>query len=183
MYSRPDPYAAERLTIPDPDVDEAALDRAPATLSEMGERLLDIVRAAAVSRGTALPGRQSVYMAPIPADCEQVAVLFTGWNPTPPPDGPTVCKPWRWLAPYSVIITRCTPAVPKVARGKGTTVAPAPEKMIEAARLSSEDAEVLLEVVNRLDEIGGDVSIVANAPSGGFQTVELNVQLLPTGSL
>lgn len=179
MYSRADPFEAERLAaVPDPDVDEAAQDRPPATLADMGEMLLDLMRAAAVATGTTLPGRQSVYMAPIPADCEQVAVLFTGWNPTPPPEGPTICKPWRWMASYSVIVTRCTPAIPP--KGKPY---PDTDRMIEAARLASADAEVCLEVLRRLDEIGGDVSVVTNAPSGGFQTVELNVQLLPTGSL
>ena len=184
MYSRPDPYEAERLEgVADPDRDEAALDRPPATLSDMAERLLDVLRAAAVARGVLLPGRQAVYMAPIPADCEQAAVLFTGWNPTPQPDGPTVCMPWRWMAPMSVIITRCTPAMPIATRGKATTAAPPAEKMTAAARIASADSEVMLEVLNRLDEIGADVSVVANPPSGGFQTVELNVQLLPTGSL
>jgi hypothetical protein len=180
VYSRPDPFAAERSMVPDPDRDEAAPDRPPATLADMGERLLEVVNQAALSRGVALPQRQSVYMAPIPADCEQVAVLFTGWNPTPAPDGPTVCKPWRWMAPVSVIITRCTPAMP----GKGGALKTVPaDHMTAAARLASDDSEVLLEVLNRLDEIGADVGVVANPPSGGLQTVELNIQLLPTGSL
>lgn len=182
MYSRADPFAAEQQAgVPDPDLDEALLNRPPMTLSDIGETLLDLVRMAALAKGVALPDRQIVYPAPIPADCEQVAVLFTGWNPTPPPEGPTVCKPWRWMAPMSVIITRCTPAMP-VKRG-AKTLAPEPGAMIEAARLASADSEVFLEVLNRLDEVGGDVGVVVNAPEGGFQTVELNVQMLPTGSL
>lgn len=181
VYTRPDPFTTELLKgVSDPDRDEAAVDRTPPSLSDMGETLLEIVRASAVAKGVTLPARQSVYMAPIPADCEQVAVLFTTWTPTPPPEGTMVCRNFRWMAPMSVIITRCTPAVPT---GSRKTAAPTPAKMIEAARLASRDAEVFLEVLNRLDEIGGDVSVTTNAPSGGYQTVELNVQLLPSGSL
>lgn len=173
MYSRPDPFAA--LAAPDLARATDAAGQPVDTLSGMGEALLDLVGQAAVARGVALPARQTVYMAPIPADCEQVAVLFSGWNPTPGLEGPTDCRTFRWLAGYSVIITRCTPAVQ---RGKGLV---APEAMTEAARIASADSEVLLEVVNRLDEVGPDLSVVANPPHGGFQTVELNVQLLSTG--
>jgi hypothetical protein len=37
-------------------------------------------------------------------------------------------------------------------------------------------------VVNRLDEVGADLTVVVHAPQGAMQTVELNVQLFPTGS-
>ena len=174
VYSRPDPFALEQgLSAP---ISGAATRQAPdVTLASLGEGLLEIVRAAAVSRGVALPARQSVYMAPIPADCEQVAVLFTGWNPEPAPDGGTiVCDSFRWSAGYSVIITRCTPATVNP-RSKAP---PSTDQMIAAARLASDDAEVCLEVVSRLTEIGANLSIVTNAPSGNLQTVELNVQLL-----
>jgi len=182
-FSRPDPFEQERLAgVPDPDRDSPdAVDTTPVTLAFMAEQLLEVVKSAALAKGVVLPSRQSYYMAPIPADCEQVAVLFTTWTPTPALEGPTICRPFRWLAPMSVIITRCTPAMPT---GRGPNkAAPSAAKMIEAAKLASADAEVLLEVVNRLDEVGGDLEVVTNAPSGGFQTVELNVQLLPVGSL
>jgi hypothetical protein len=179
-YSRPDPFLAEQKAAEALQTVGAATDTRPASLSDIGEAMLDLVRSAALAKGVQLPARQSAYMAPIPADCEQVAVLMTGWNPTPAPEGPTVCMPFRWLAGCSVIITRCTPAIP----GKGGALKTVPmEKMTEALRLASADAEVLLEVVNRLDEIGSDLSVVINPPSGGLQTTELNVQLLPTGSL
>lgn len=183
MFSRPDPFAAElqaqgQAPITDDGVVTAAVP-AVDTLSSMGEALLEIVRAAALDKGTPLPARQSVYMAPIPADCEQVAVLFSGWNITPSPDGPMICSSFRWIAGYSVIITRCTPAmVPKTSKG----LVP-PEKMIEASRVASADAEIMLGVVSRLGEIGPDLSVVCNPPQGGLQTVELNVQLLSVGSL
>jgi hypothetical protein len=152
------------------------------TLEEMGTRLIQRVAEVAVGKGIDLPTRQSFYMAPIPADCEQVAALFTGWNPWPIQDGPTICQPWRWLANFSVIITRCTPAIP----GKGIKAAAHTvpvEKMIAAAKMASDDAEILLAVVNSLNEIGADTSVVTNAPSGGYQTVELNVPLISGGSI
>lgn len=182
MYSRPDVFAAEQQAVtPITDGSITDPDGQPVdTLSGMGEALLDIVRAAAVSKGVQLPGRQMVYMAPVPADCEQVGVLFNGWTPTPAPDGPMVCTTFRWIAGYSVLITRCTPAVPRGPKGKQTVSA---EAMIEAARIASADAEVMLATLQRLGEIGPDVSVVTQAPSGGMQTVELNVQLLPAGSL
>lgn len=178
-YTRTDPFAAETAVPAGPLTDATVPVPAVDTLSGMGEALLDIVRAAALEKGTALPDRQSVYMAPIPADCEQVAVLFSGWNITPAPEGPMICAPYRWMAGYSVIITRCTPAMPP----KNSKALVSPEKMIEASRISSDDAEIMLAVVNRLGEIGPDLSIVCNPPQGGMQTVELNVQLLSVGSL
>jgi hypothetical protein len=185
-FTRLDPYVTETVSEPHQAARMAfgaALGTgAPETLDEMGHALLDIVRQAAVAKGVTLPARQMVYPAPIPADCEQVAVLFTGWNVTPIQDGgTTICKPWRWIAPYSVIITRCTPAI----MGKGPNRAlkhVTTEQMDAAAKLASDDTEVLLETMNRLGEVGSDVSLVANAPSGGYQTVELNVPLISGGS-
>jgi hypothetical protein len=181
-FSRFDPFAEEaaRLGAERVAAGLSSTGRAE-TIEDMAQRLLDVTVQAALAKGIALPDRQLVYPAPIPADCEQVAVLFTGFNPTPVQDGnPTVCQPWRWIAPMSVIITRCTPAVP----GKGRALKTVPvELMVAAAKIASDDAEVLAEVVNRLDEIGSDTTIVTNAPSGGMQTVELNVPLVSGGSI
>lgn len=171
-FTRPDPFAAEAA------VQAVLPTSAPDTLSEMGEVLLDMLRSAAVTKGVTLPGRQVVYMSQIPADCEQAAVVFSGWSPYPVPEGPTICLPFRWQAGFSVILTRCTPAIPP----KGKTY-PSAEKMLEAAKLASADSEVLLELVNRLDEIGSDVGIVAQAPQGGFQSTELTITLMSVGSL
>lgn len=194
VYSRPDPYAAEQVQVDalkaaEPAVRGLSLGTGqPETLEEMAHALLELIRAAALAKGITLPARQGVYMAPIPADCEQVIVLVTGWNPTPAGDttGTVICKPWRWLAPMSVIITRCTPAIPgktsKIAGQQAALKMVTPDQLNAAAKLASDDAEVCLEAVNRLGEIGGDTSIVANPPSGGFQTVELNVSLVSGGS-
>jgi hypothetical protein len=183
-FSRPDPFAGEHNEPSQMAAGGFGANPgtgAPETLYEMAQALLDIVRAAAVTRGIALPERQLVYPSPIPADCEQVAVLFTGWNPTPmpSPDGTTLCHMWRWVAPFSAIITRCTPAV----LGKGKALRQVtPDQMLAAARIASDDSEVLLEAMNGIGEVGADVSVAANPPSGGFQTVELNVSLISGGS-
>jgi hypothetical protein len=181
-YTRADPFAAELNNQPlsTPLLADTASSGSVDTLSDMGEALLEIVRSAAVECGVTLPARQSVYMAPIPADCEQVAVLFSGWDPSPAPSAPIVCRPFRWMAGYSVIITRCTPAVPNPKAKQAPVTA---ERMVEAARLASKDAEVMLAVVNRLGEVGSDLSVVTQPPSGGLQTVELNVQLMSVGSV
>jgi hypothetical protein len=176
-FSRLDPFHEEQAAQLLAEREAGA--RAPETLDEMGHALLDIVVAAALAKGITLPGRQAVYTAPIPADCEQVAVLFTGWTPTPPPDGPTICKPWRWIANYSVIITRCSPAVPGKGKAQHTVTV---DQLNASAKMASDDAEVFLEAMNRLNEVGYDVSVVTNSPSGGFQTVELNVPLISGGS-
>lgn len=176
-FSRADPFAAEGSAELYPELGTGT--GAPETLADMGAALLEIVEAAALAKGVTLPARRSVYTAPIPADCEQVAVLFTGWNPTPAADGPTICRPWRWIANYSVIITRCTPAMPGKTKGLASvTVA----QLNASSQLASDDAEVFLEAMNRLNEVGADVSIVTNSPQGGFQTVELNVPLISGGS-
>lgn len=199
VYGRFDPFAEEVASEPLREARQqfgASLGTgAPETLEEMAQALLELLRGAAVNQGVTLPARQGIYMAPIPADCEQAIVLITGWNPTPAGDTTTttICKPWRWLAPMSVIITRCTPAIPPAAAARTSKLVekqqnPGPLKTVSseqlhaAARIASDDAEILLEVVNRLGEIGADTSLVTNPPSGGFQTAELNVSLVSGSS-
>jgi hypothetical protein len=179
VFSRPDPFAADFAQGPPIRAASPGTGYAE-TLEEMGTRLIQRIAEVAAGKGIDLPSRQGYYMAPIPADCEQVVALFTGWNPTPAQDQPTICQPWRWLANFSVIITRCTPAIP--GKGKGIKTVSVGQ-LKAAAKLASDDAEVLLGVVNSLAEIGADTSIVTNAPSGGYQTVELNVPLLSGGSI
>lgn len=187
VYSRADPFAAEGALPPVFGTGNPGTGQ-PETLAELGHALLDLIVVSALAKGVALPSRRSVYMAPIPPDCEQVAVLVTGWNPTPAGDttSTTICKPWRWLAPMSVIITRCTPAVPGKAgkTGQQTTALKlvSTDQLNAASDIASADAEVLVEAVNRLGEIGADTSIVANPPAGGYQTVELNVSLVSGSS-
>lgn len=150
------------------------------TLYGMAESLLGLVVSTFNAEGVTPPSRQVVYMSPIPADCEQVAVLFSGWDPYPSPEGPQSCVRFRWLANFSVIVTRCTPAIVKNAGGMRPT-APSVDMMKAAAKIASDDAECLLTAVLGLDEVGG-VGIITGPPSGGLQTVELNLQI-PAGGI
>lgn len=147
------------------------------TLFGMGSRLLELIKSTFTAAGLTLPDRQLVYMSPIPADCEQVAVLTSGWDVYPGGEGPQQCITFRWMANFSIIVTRCTPAMPTSRSGKVTI--PSVEKMESAMETASKDAEALLQVVVALEEVSAP-SIIVQSPSGGFQTVELNVQI-PAG--
>lgn len=149
------------------------------TLVLMGQDLMQRVLSCFTEQGVTPPDRQIVYMAPIPVDCEQVAVLFSGWEAWPPWDGLTHCDLYRWVANFSISISRCTPAV---SVGKRTT-APSAELMLSAAQIASADAEVLLCVVASVDEIGPQLELLTPAPQGGFQTVELSFQVPAVGGL
>lgn len=159
---------------------DASLAAAPtaATLESMCQNLLALVEQAAAGQGVALPERRVVYMAPMPADCPQVAVLMGGWAPEPQWDGLAVCKPTRWVAQLGVVITRRSPAVPSAGGDL-----PKPGALLEAARMASRDAEILLEVVGGLGEIAGDVIIETPAAEGGLQSVTLAVRVAAFGSI
>lgn len=149
------------------------------TLHGMAQALLARAVMGFIADGNPPPSRQTVYMSPIPADCEQIAVLFSGWTPWPGSDGPESCMRSRWLGGFSVIVTRCTPAKLKGAGMKAQF--PATEEMSAAAKIASDDAESLLALVAGLDEVAS-VDIIVGAPAGGLQTVELNVSI-PAGGV
>lgn len=142
-----------------------------ATLFELGEDLLGRAIQALADHGAPIPVRRMVYIVPVPVDCEQLVVQFTGWELFPPLGGPTVCSEGRWFGSFTVGISRPSPAVPKKA-----TVAPSVDMMENAAKIASRDAEVLLSLVNGLDEIW-EPDIRVGAPNGGFQMVELDVKV------
>lgn len=148
------------------------------TLYDMAELLLLRIGSCFTEKGVALPERQIIYMTPAVADCEQVLVMFTGWTPDQQWDGTTTCNSFRWLAGFSLVITRCSPAIPS---RKGT--APTVQQMNAAARMASIDAEGLLCVVNSVGELGTDLSIITTAPQGGFQSVECDLQIPAFGGL
>ena len=151
----------------------------PRTLLLMAQDLMSRLQSCFMSQGVVAPERQVIYTSPIPADCEQVAVLFSGWSALPPWDTLTNCDSFRWIGNFSVIITRCTPAIGT----KGGKVPPTPELMTKAAEIASQDAEVLLCLVSSLGEIGSDLQINTPSPQGGLQTVELVVQVPAAGGL
>ena len=150
----------------------------PDTLYAMGEAMLHRVQACALELGLTLPERQVIYMSPIPADCEQVAVLFNGWSADQNWETTIHCNAFRWIAGFSVVVTRCTPAMPSK---KGAT--PTPDQMMAAAKLASDDAELMLCVLSTVDEIGTGLGVVTQAPQGGYQSVELDVSIAAFGSL
>lgn len=159
---------------------DATLDPAPAvaTLESMAQSLLTITESVALAKGVPLPDRRVIYMAPIPADCPQVAVLVGGWSPEPPWQGLAGCLSARWVAQLGVIITRVTPAKPSAAGDL-----PRPSDLAAATHLASEDAEVLLEVAGSLGEIAGDVLVATPAAEGGLQSVTLTVRTPAFGGL
>lgn len=147
------------------------------TLYEMAENILARTVQAFAQRGVELPSRQLVYIAPLPVDCEQVAVLISGWVPDPPPTGLTVCQDFRWCGTFDIVVSRASPATP---RGNK---APTTDSMIQSAQIASEDAECVLAVVRGLGEIGPDFTLAVGAPQGGYQTVVCTVQVPAAGGL
>lgn len=148
-----------------------------ATLYEMAQSLLLLAKRALTADGLPCPSRQVIYPAPIPADCEQIAVLYNGWTAYPSGTGATRTENFRWAGGFSVVITRKTPAM---AAPSAKNPTPTPESMKAAALIASRDAEAMLGIVRSLDEYS-DVSVVVQAPAGGLQTVELDITIPAAG--
>jgi hypothetical protein len=125
-----------------------------------------------------IPARQIIYMTPIPPDCEQVAVLFDGWQAYPPDAGMQVCSTFRWTARLMVMITRKSCAVP-TQEGR----LPAPELMTRAAEVSAIDAELMLGVVAALDELDATVTVETPSVDGGLQSVVLSLVVPAFGGI
>lgn len=148
------------------------------TLYDMASGLLELTKQALVEAGLPVPARQVIYTGQIPADCEQLAVVFGGWGPTPPADGMVVCQSYRWAADFTVLITRkCVPGI------TATKTIPSAADMSATAKRSSDDAEALLDVVSMVGEHGGDVAVSTAAPAGGLQSVILEINLPVTRGL
>jgi hypothetical protein len=147
------------------------------TLYEMAENLLQRTVQAFAERGVSLPSRQIVYIAPLPVDCEQVAILISDWVPDPPPIGLTSCQDFRWCGVFDIVVSRISPAIPKGNK------APTAEQMSASAKIAADDAECVLAVIRGLSEIGPQFSFNVGAPQGGFQTVVCNVEIPAVGGL
>lgn len=147
------------------------------TLYQMAEMILNRTRQAFEERGVLLPNRQIIYMSPLPVDCEQLAVLISGWLPMPGWEGAIRCQNIRWAGQFSVVVSRATTAMPKGNK------APSPEMMNKAAQIGSEDAEAILAMVGGLGELGQDFALEIGAPQGGFQTVLADIQVPAFGGL
>lgn len=160
-----------------PDYTGIAAPQSDITLYGMAEQLLARCGQAFFERGVELPGRQIIYLAPLPVDCEQVAVLISGYVPTPLWETTMVCSQVRWMGTFDVVVSRCSPAIPKGNK------APSPAQMMQSARIASEDAESLLRMVQGLEEIGAEFQLEMGAPQGGFQTTVAHVQLPSFGGM
>lgn len=147
------------------------------TLYGMGQLLLTRVLGCFTQQGITPPDKQLVYLSPIPADCDQVAVLFSGTTPMPPLFGLVMCAPFRWAGQFSIIIVRKSCAVPNK-RGEPPTA----ELMSQAARVASDDAEVLLALAGTFTEAGG-LDLLVHPVTGGYQAVVLDVTLPMAGWL
>jgi hypothetical protein len=150
------------------------------TLFTMAEALMARLVGAMTSVGVSVPARQVLYMSPIPADCEQIAVMFSGYAPQPPWDGVYPCQVPMWMGQFSIAITRkCTPAMPTKAGAAPSAVA-----MTEAAQMASDDAEALLALANGLEGgLGPEFLLETPPPQGGMQSVVMSIQVPAFGSL
>lgn len=141
------------------------------TLYGLAGALMNMALQALADNGLAVPARQVVYIGQIPADCEQLAVVFDGWSPTPPQDGMVVCQTYRWGASFTVLVTRS--CVPGITNAKSL---PKAVDMSRTAEIASNDAEALLDVVSMAGEHdGGSVAVSITPPQGGLQSTMLNI--------
>lgn len=148
------------------------------TLNDMATGLLSLANQALAANGLTAPSRQVVYVGQIPADCEQLAVVFGGWSATPPQDGMVICQSYRWAADFTILLTRtCVPGI------TSSRSAPTPAAMSATAKRASDDAEALLDVVSMVGEHDGSVSVSTAAPQGGLQSVVLEISLPVTRGL
>lgn len=160
-----------------PDYTASPTPIAGITLYDMAEQLLSRTLQAFAQRGVILPSREVIYLAPLPVDCEQVAVLISGYAPTPIWETTMTCSQVRWMGNFDVLISRISPAIPK------SNKAPAPDQMRRSAQIASEDAESLLLMVVGLEEIGAEFQLEMGAPQGGFQTSVVHVQIPSFGGM
>lgn len=160
-----------------PDYTMSALPNSEISLYQMAEILLNRTRQVFESRGVLLPNRQIIYLAPLPVDCEQLAVLISGWVPTPGFETTMRCSTVRWMGQFDVIVSRPTPAV------SGGKTAPKAEQMSRAAKVASDDMDCLLDVVRGLGEIGAEFQLETAAPQGNFQTSAASLQIPAFGGL
>lgn len=145
------------------------------TLVSMAREILAALEQVALSAGVDLPDRRVVYMTPLPADCAQAGVLFSGWQLENTNDDMVVCQNERWLGRFSVLITRNSPAIPA---DEQNPKPPSTAKMLQAAMIASQDAELLISLLSGLGEVSGSATIETPATEGGLQSVLLSV-LLP----
>jgi len=149
------------------------------TLYALAESLMAMAKTALAAASLAAPARQVIYIGQIPADCEQLAVVFDGWTPTPPQEGMVVCQSYRWGASFTILVTRsCVPGI------NNAKQLPKPENMSATAEIASNDAEALLDLVANVGEHdGGSVAVSITPPQGGLQSTILEITVPVTRGL
>lgn len=147
-----------------------------ATLAGMAHGILQRLQGVARQAGVDLPSRQVIYPTTVPLDCAQVAVVFNGWQAEPQGEGLINCFNAVWAARIGVGITRPCAAIPK-----RDGQPPSPEAMITMAQQASDDAELLLQLLQTLPAFGADVLIETGPPEGALQTTTLSVVVAAFG--
>lgn len=143
----------------------------------MGEEILRRINKIAAALGVTVPDRQVICSGGAAVECEQVAVMLTGWVPM----GQELAVPCQrlWGANVSVVIIRNAPAIPTQSGRR----APTADAINTGGVLASNDADILVELADTLDVVGDGLLVTIGAPEGGFQTTELAVVLGRVGGL
>lgn len=144
----------------------------------MAKELLRRLNKMAADLGVTVPGRQVVCAGAAVYDCEQVAVMLTGWSPLGQEGLDNGCNR-LWSAGFVIGIIRRAPAVP----GDGGRKAPPVEAVNSGGELASDDCEVLLALASTLEVIGDGLDLTVGIPEGGMQAVLLTVSLARVGGL
>jgi hypothetical protein len=150
-----------------------------ATLMTMAQQILVQLAGVARSAGAELPTRQIVYMTPMPADCAQVGVLFSGWEMENNSGDMITCQTARWVGRFTILITRNSPAIPPQT---SPPTPPTAEQMTKAAQIASDDAELLISLLQTFTEMAS-ATIDTPSTEGGLQSVVATVLLPAFGGL
>lgn len=143
----------------------------------MGEEILRRINKIAAGVGVTVPDRQVICSGGAAVECEQIAVMLTGWTPMGN-EVSAVCQR-IWGANITVVIIRKAPAMPD----QGGRRAASPAAVNDGGALASNDADILVALADTLDVVGDGLLVTIQAPEGGYQATELAVVLSRVGGL
>ncbi len=143
-------------------------------LWQLAEQILAKVNEIFARCGVSLPARQYIALATPAQDCEQVTVSWQQSYIGPPGDEasrPQQCESPR-SAVFQVVITRCIPTVDDRNR------MPKTDDLNQSARMLMQDAWLLLQSVNDMDDYLGVIATTeAGEAQGGLQSIILTLTL------
>jgi len=145
---------------------------------DIAEELLRRTNKLAADLGVVLPSRQVICAGGAVYDCEQVAVMLTGWTPMDQEGLGNPCNR-LWAAGFVIGIVRKAPAAP----GDGGRKAPTAEAVSQGGAMASDDSEVLLALASTLDVVGDGLDLTVGIPEGGVQATLLTVSVGRIGGL